>query len=196
MKKNMKYSFFVFSILVFCLVLGIYLGFRYTRNNEDVIDYNNVTADDNENVNVDDKVSPVSTKAYDIELIYQDIYTKCGHVIESKNTVYGTTLDKLKETEQTKQQKEGNKYEIVEESNEKLVYKRQIDQNCPNHFLVKLEEGTVYIYNIVDESAMTVYRKINVDSDTLNPEMLEELNLGIKANSKEELNLIIEDIES
>ena len=37
---------------------------------------------------------------------------------------------------------------------------------------------------------------IKVDSETLNPEMLEELNQGIKANSKEELNLIIEDIES
>ena len=41
-----------------------------------------------------------------------------------------------------------------------------------------------------------VYKKIKVDSETLNPEMLEELNQGIKANSKEELNLIIEDIES
>ena len=43
---------------------------------------------------------------------------------------------------------------------------------------------------------MLVYKKINADLETLNPEMLEELNVGIKADSKEDLNLIIEDIES
>jgi cysteine desulfurase/selenocysteine lyase len=58
------------------------------------------------------------------------------------------------------------------------------------------KDDEIVISNIVDESATMVYKKIKVDSETLNPEMLEELNQGIKANSKEELNLIIEDIES
>lgn len=196
MKKNIKYSLLVFLIFTFCLSLGIYLGFKYTKNDSSLVDYNNddVASEDVNNKN--DQAEPVSTKKYDIELVYQDVYIKCGHVIENKTTIYGTTLDELKENQEQEQERKGNKYEILEQSNERLVYKRQINQNCPNHFLVKLEEGTVIIYNIVDESAMTIYKKIEVDSDTLNPEMLEELNVGIKANSKEELNLIIEDIES
>lgn len=194
MKKNMGYSFLVLGILVFCLSLGIYLGFKYTKNNEELIDYTETTAEEDDNRN--QVVTPVSTKTYDIEVVYKDEYTKCGHVIENKNMVYGITLDQLKEDENKKQKESGNIYEIVEENNEQIIYSRKIEQNCPNHFLVKLDDENIVIYNIVDESAMMVYKKIGADLETLNPEMLEELNIGIKADSKEDLNLIIEDIES
>ena len=62
--------------------------------------------------------------------------------------------------------------------------------------MVKNENNNIVIYNIIDEAAMSVYKKLKVDINTLNPEMLEELNEGIKVDSKEDLNLIIEDIES
>lgn len=195
MKKNIKYSVFVFFVLVMCLSLGIYLGFRSTKNNKNLEDYTE-TADDENSEDETQNVTPVSTKKYDIELVYQDVYKTCGHVIENKKVVYSTTLDELKEQEEKKQTESGNKYAIEEESNERLVYKREISQYCPNHFLIKIEEGTVVIYNIIDDSAMSVYKKIEVDSNSLNPEMLEELNTGIKVDSKEKLNLLIEDIES
>lgn len=194
MKKNMGYSFLVFGILVICLSLGIFLGFKYTKNNDGLKDYNETTAEEDSNENQD--TTSVNTKTYDIEVVYEDKYTKCGHNIENKNTIYGTTIDKLKEDENNKQKENGNIYEITEESNERIVYSREIDQNCPNHFLVKLEDNNIVIYNVVDDSTMMVYKKINADLETLNPEMLEELNVGIKADSKEDLNLIIEDIES
>lgn len=194
MKKNIGYSFLVLGILVLCLSIGIYLGFRYTKNNENLMDYTETTAEDNNNENND--TTPVSTKTYDIEVVYKDKYNKCGHIIENKNMTYGTTLEKVKEEENVKQKENGNIYEIIEESNEKIIYSREIEQNCPNHFLVKLEDKTIVVYNVVDDSTMLVYKKINADLETLNPEMLEELNVGIKADSKEDLNLIIEDIES
>ena len=194
MKRNIGYSFFVFGILVVCLSLGIYLGFRYTKNNTEVEDYNQTTAEEAEVIKED--TTPVSTKTYDIELIYIDEYIKCNHVIENKSIVYSTTLDKLKEEESNKQKENGNIYTLIEENNEKLVYTRKIEQNCPNHFLIKIEDNKVVIYNIVDESAMLVFKYLEVDVKTLNPEMLEELNEGIKVDSKEDLNLIIEDIES
>lgn len=194
MKKNIGYSFLVFGILVICLSLGIFFGFRYTKNNENLMDYTETTAEDNKNENND--TTPVSTKTYDIEVVYEDKYNKCGHIIENKNMVYGTTLEKVKEEENVKQKENGNIYEIIEESNEKIIYSREIEQNCPNHFLVKLEDEIIVVYNVVDDSTMMVYKKINADLETLNPEMLEELNVGIKADSKEDLNLIIEDIES
>lgn len=194
MKKNIGYSFLVLGILVLCLSIGIYLGFRYTKNNENLMDYTETTAEDNNNENND--TTPVSTKTYDIEVVYEDKYNKCGHIIENKNMIYGTTLEKVKEEENVKQKENGNIYEIIEESNEKIIYSREIEQNCPNHFLVKLEDEIIVVYNVVDDSTMLVYKKINADLETLNPEMLEELNVGIKADSKEDLNLIIEDIES
>ena len=192
MNKRMFFSFFAIGGIVLLLVLGVYIGFKYTRNDKNVEDKTS-TADDSIEK---DETTPVITKPYDIEVVYKDEYTKCGHTIQNKDMVYGTTLENLKEEENKKQKEKGIIYEVEEESNDQIVYSRKVDQNCPNHFLVKIENNNIVIYNIIDDAAMSVYKKLEVDINTLNPEMLEELNEGIKVDSKEDLNLIIEDIES
>ena len=192
MNKRMFFSFFAIGGIVLLLVLGVYIGFKYTRNDKNVEDKTSIAEDRIEK----DETAPVSTKTYDIEVVYKDEYTKCGHTIQNKDMVYGTTLENLKEEENKKQKEKGIIYEVEEESNDQIVYSRKVDQNCPNHFLVKIEKNDIIIYNIIDDAAMSVYKKLEVDINTLNPEMLEELNEGIKVDSKEDLNLIIEDIES
>lgn len=192
MNKRMFFSFFAIGGIVLLLVLGVYIGFKYTRNDKNVEDKTSIAEDRIEK----DETTPVSTKTYDIEVVYKDEYTKCGHTIQNKDMVYGTTLENLKEEENKKQKEKGIIYEVEEESNDQIVYSRKVDQNCPNHFLVKIEKNDIIIYNIIDDAAMSVYKKLEVDINTLNPEMLEELNEGIKVDSKEDLNLIIEDIES
>ena len=192
MNKRMFFSFFAIGGIVLLLVLGVYIGFKYTRNDKNVEDKTSIAEDRIEK----DETTPVSTITYDIEVVYKDEYTKCGHTIQNKDMVYGTTLENLKEEENKKQKEKGIIYEVEEESNDQIVYSRKVDQNCPNHFLVKIENNNIVIYNIIDDAAMSVYKKLEVDINTLNPEMLEELNEGIKVDSKEDLNLIIEDIES
>lgn len=192
MNKRVFFRFFAISGVFLLLLLGIYVGFKFTRNDK-IVEDKTSTADDSIEK---DETTPVSTKTYDIEVIYKDEYTKCGHTIQSKDMVYGTTLENLKKEENQKQKEKGIIYEVEEESNDQIVYSRKVDQNCPNHFLVKIEKNNIIIYNIIDDAAMSVYKKLEVDMNTLNPEMLEELNEGIKVDSKEDLNLIIEDIES
>ena len=192
MNKRVIFRFFAIGGIFFLLLLGIYVGFKFTRNDK-IIEDKTSTAEDNIEK---DETTPVITKTYDIEVIYKDEYTKCGHTIQNKDMVYGTTLENLKKEENQKQKEKGIIYEVEEESSDQIVYSRKIDQNCPNHFLVKIEKNDIVIYNIIDDAAMSVYKKIEVDINTLNPEMLEELNEGIKVDSKEDLNLIIEDIES
>lgn len=192
MNKRVFFRFFAISGVFLLLLLGIYIGFKYTRNDKNVEDKTSIAEDRIEK----DETTPVSTKTYDIEVVYKDEYTKCGHTIQNKDMVYGTTLENLKEEENKKQKEKGIIYEVEEESNDQIVYSRKVDQNCPNHFLVKIENNNIVIYNIIDDAAMSVYKKLEVDINTLNPEMLEELNEGIKVDSKEDLNLIIEDIES
>ena len=192
MNKRVFFRFFAISGVFFFFFFGIYVGFKFTRNGK-IVEDKTSTADDSIEK---DETTPVSTKTYDIEVVYKDEYTKCGHTIQNKDMVYGTTLENLKEEENKKQKEKGIIYEVEEESNDQIVYSRKVDQNCPNHFLVKIENNNIVIYNIIDDAAMSVYKKLEVDMNTLNPEMLEELNEGIKVDSKEDLNLIIEDIES
>lgn len=192
MNKRVFFNFFAIGGVFLLLLLGIYVGFKFTTNDK-IVEDKTSTADDSIEK---DETTPVITKTYDIEVVYKDEYTKCGHTIQSKDMVYGTTLENLKKEENQKQKEKGIIYEVEEESNDQIVYSRKVDQNCPNHFLVKIEKNDIVIYNIIDDAAMSVYKKLEVDINTLNPEMLEELNEGIKVDSKEDLNLIIEDIES
>lgn len=206
-KKN-EYRVLVGIISILLLGIGIYIGFSTTsnggKNNTPFTivkgsDKDDKSEEDEENVKDEAKeenLSTVSTKTYDIEVVYRDNYTLCNHTIEEKEVEYGVTLDDLKKAEIEKQKLANKEYNILEESNERIVFTRNVTQNCPNHFLVKLENGSVVIYNRVKDGVNTVYKKMDISQETIMPELLEELNLGIKVDSKEELNFIIEDIES
>ena len=125
-----------------------------------------------------------------------DRFKKCNETITKSETVYDTNVDELLEIEKSKQSASSKEYEVKEKTKERLVFYRELDQNCPNHFNVKLENGVIVIYSVVNESVSTVYKTIDIAQELIRPELVEELNLGIEINSKEELNLFIEDIES
>ena len=174
-------------------MFGIYIGFgleskknvanpaeAVIKKEEDVDIYNDTT----------------TSKKYDIELVYEDYYTLCNETITKSETVYDTNVDELLEIEKSKQSASSKEYEVKEKTKERLVFYRELDQNCPNHFNVKLENGVIVIYSVVNESVSTVYKTIDIAQELIRPELVEELNLGIEINSKEELNLFIEDIES
>ena len=141
---------------------------------------------------------PVVTKTYDIELIYEDYYELCKESIINKNIIYGVTLDELKKSEIEKQEKLGEEYEIVEENNERLVFKKTIKKYCQNHFMITLsdKQNEVVIYSVEDDDIKSVYKTIDIYKNTLRDELVEELENGIEVDSVKELNLIIEDIES
>lgn len=194
MRLETKYRLLVIFMFVILLVFGIYIGFNmeskksYTEVAKTVINNNN---DDEVSIYTENKIAK-----YDIEVIYEDEYTLCNHIIDDSNISYNTTMEEVKEIELEKQKENKLEYDIISETKDRIVYHRTINQNCPNHFNVKLEEGIVVIYNVLNDSVNTVYRKIDIPQELISPDMLEELNVGIKANSKEELNLIIEDLES
>lgn len=199
MNEKTKYKIFVAILMFFLLTFGVFVGLNISYNNNVSNDLTSYTPDDMEQdlkgIN-DNETEQVNTKNYDIEVVYIDNYTLCNEMVETKNVVYGTNLEELKKQEKIKQDKEDKIYEIREETKDRIVYYRDVNQNCPNHFNIKLENGKVNIYNIVSDGVNTIYQTIDVSEELIRPELIEELNKGIKANSKEELNLIIEDIES
>lgn len=195
MRLETKYRLLVISMFIVLLMFGIYIGFNL-ENKNDTTDIAKTVINDHNEDEVSIYTETNSNVKYDIELVYEDDYTLCGHKIENSEIIYDTTLQELKEQEMDKQKEEEKEYEIKEESKDRLVFYRKVDQNCPNHFNVKLEEGVIVIYNVVNDTVNTVYQEIDISQELIRPEMLEELNVGIKVDSKEELNLIIEDLES
>ena len=77
-----------------------------------------------------------------------------------------------------------------------MVYERELNQNCPNHFFIILEDEKINIYNVLTNEIKEFYQAIDISEELIRNELIEELTKGITVNSYEELNLIIEDIES
>ena len=199
MENEKKYRIVVIITFVVLLALGLYIGSQISVNSnnteigKDVIEKKD---EENEVKVYSENTSPVSTKTYDIEVIYEDYFSECGHKETKKDIVYGTTIEKLKEEEKQKQKNKEAEYTVSTEGNEKLIFKRTLNQFCPNHFNIKLEDGNVNIYNIVNEGVETLEKTLEIPQELIKPELLEELILGIRVDSKADLNLLIEDLES
>lgn len=196
---NLKQKLLYFSCLVVLLFVGITVGFIKSSsegtgiNNESLLDY----ARNYAIVKNNDVVVTASTKTYDITVIYEDYYTVCKEYIRKSNVNYGTTLDELKAKEKDYQQENGLMYEILAESDDKIVYSRNINENCPNHFKVIAEGEKIVVYSIQGENKKTVFMTVeNVNVKHLRDEIREKIEKGVYINSKEELNKFIEDLES
>lgn len=197
--ENTKYKLFVAMLLLILVVFGVFVGLSVSYNSTVSNDLSSYTPsqmeEDLEQIS-QDNTETVSTKTYDIEVIYIDNYTLCNEKVETNNIVYSTTLEDLKNKELEKQQNENKVYEIKEESNERVIFERTLNQNCPNHFFVILEDKNINVYNVITKEKIELYQTIDISEELIRAELQEELTKGILVDSKEELNLIIEDIES
>ena len=197
--ENTKYKLFVAMLLLILVVFGVFVGLSVSYNSTVSNDLSSYTPsqmeEDLEQIS-QNNTETVSTKTYDIEVIYIDNYTLCNEKVETNNIVYSTTLEDLKNEELEKQQNENKVYEIKEESNERLIFERTLNQNCPNHFFVILEDKNINVYNVITKEKIELYQTIDISEELIRTELQEELTKGILVDSKEELNLIIEDIES
>lgn len=197
MEGKFRYRIFVLSVFIILLGVGCILGYKFTNNNDYIKD-NTSNNNDKEAIKIynDDEVESVSTKNYDIEVVYIDSYKLCNEDITSSKVYYGVKLDDIKSQEIENQKSESNVYEIVEENNERIVFKKIIETYCPNHFKIILEDNKINVYNKVKDDQYKMYKTLNIPVETLRKEVVNELTGGILINSKEELNIIIEDIES
>lgn len=186
--------------LIVLLFLGIGVGYVKTAsldkiniNNSSVLefarDYNLETSND--------MVITASTKTYDITIVYEDKYTVCNESVTTSKIKYGSTMDKVKEEEKRYQEEKGLLYEVKEETESKIVYYRTINQNCPNHFKVILEEDKINVYSIQGEDKSIIYMTIeDINIENLREELKQKIKKGTYINSREELNRFIEDLES
>lgn len=182
----------IYRVVVMCfavvlLLTGAYIGLRIS---------NNVVAEENVVPEPIDKVDETATvvsiykdEEEDIEVTYEDYYTNCRETITNKNIEYGTTIEKIKKEVDIK-------YKLVEETKNTIVFRKEIDSNCPNHFKLVLEDGYVMIYQIISDGIFTMYKNTEIPESSIREELVSELKKGIIVNRLEDLNSYIEDIES
>ena len=118
-------------------------------------------------------------------------YKGCGHITSQYNNIPEELVNKTE-----KELKEMYPEYMVEtfKSNEVVVYIEK-EGECGEHYLVKDLNGTVVIYERLDDGTQRLLEETSISTDYLPETDKIQMQEGIEVNGKQELNQLIEDYE-
>lgn len=124
---------------------------------------------------------------YDAEVILKHEYLKCGHIVEEilKDEVVNKTKSEIEEMY--------SQYEVIQFSPQKIVLLDSKDEQCEEHYVVRLEESVITVFTENEYGQLSLYNKTGIYEDYLTEADKEELINGIYVIGKVELNLLLED---
>jgi len=181
-------------LLIFLASCGIGYFYLNTRDDqkkeskadENILVENNVKEEYVSTETSEEKISP-NTK-----ITKEIFYSKCGHeIIEIQNA--DTEMVNLTKEEFEKKYKD---YQIEEFSSKQINLYTQVAGICPEHYLVRESEGIINIYKINEKGETELYETTNVSLEYLPVEEQEKIKSGIEAIGQENLNQILENLES
>ena len=86
-------------------------------------------------------------------------------------------------------------WEVIGFEANKITLYKEFEDDCGEHFKLKVENGKVTVYIINKDGTESVYEKTNISSEYLTETDLINMQDGLEIYGKEELNKIIEDFE-
>ena len=194
MKKNIIIIFFALIIIG----LGIYIGIYLNNKNDTVKErYDNSFTEININENYFENKNTVQVLNKEEKttpntlFIYKIFYTKCKHLINEYKDIDISEIN-LNRNEIMNSNKG---WKIEEFSSEKVVFSKDKDDFCDEHFKLKLSNGIVTIYKIDNNDKEVEYEKTDITEEYLTEEDILKLKNGIYIYGKENLASTIEDYE-
>ena len=131
-----------------------------------------------------EKISP------NCSIIFRRHYNDCGHTLEQYSSVPTELVNKTEEDLQ--EQYEG--WTIEEFSRNQIVLYREFDSECGEHYVLREKDGKVVVYLKTGDTEELV-EETDIATEFLTETDRIELQNGIEANGRVELNQIIEDYE-
>lgn len=196
--RNKLYQVFVAVVMLVLLTAGILIGLAVSKSD---IEEEKETAEVVEKVEeVSNKNVELYNKVYeekqDIEIIYVDIYNECDHKEENKSNEYGANFEEVKKRELDKIEKDKSGYRLVQDSNGILMFEKEYNCKCSNHYMLKYDGDIVAIYRYNEDGEYEKYQDTDIPKESLRPDLAYRLIDGIEAETVEELYMFLEELES
>ena len=86
-------------------------------------------------------------------------------------------------------------WEVEDFSSNSLILSQEVNSICNEHFLVKLGNKNIEIYQVGNGGELRMYKNTEISKEYLTPEDIETLENGIMIYGTGNLNSIIEDFE-
>ena len=159
---------------------------RYDNNITEInINENNLEENTIQTSNKEEKTTPNTL------LIYKTFYTKCKHLINEYKDIDISEVN-LNKSDIMNLNKG---WKVEDFSSEKVVFLKDKEDFCDEHFKLKLDEGKVVIYKVDERGKEIVYEKTDITQEYLTEEDILKLKKGIFVYGKENLSSTIEDYE-
>lgn len=196
--KNKLYQLFVIVFMLVLLTGGILIGLSASREEETQISKEELIEEIVEEVK--SKEIEVYKEEYeesqDVEIVYVDIYNECNHSSEKRSNEYGVSFEEIKERELKKIENEESGYKLVKGEDGILMFEKEHECKCQNHYMLKLENDIVIIFRYTEEGEYEIYQKTDIHKDILRPDLIYRLEEGIEAETAQELYMFLEELES
>ncbi len=201
----MKKSIIISAIIVL-FILGTVIGVILIKNissekteteiaeqNQEEI-YDECTDEYEEMVESNTLVEETSSEGEKISpncsIIFRRHYNDCGHTIEQYSSIPTELVNKTEEDLQ--EQYEGWTAETF--SRNQIILYREFDSECGEHYVLREKEGKVVVYLKTGDTEELV-EETDIATEFLTETDRIELQNGIEANGRVELNQLIEDYE-
>lgn len=201
----MKKSIIISAIIVL-FILGTVIGIILIKNSADQAEETKIAESNNEviydectdeyeeivqnNTLVEETSSEGEKISPNCSIIFRRHYNDCGHTIEQYSSIPTELVNKTEEDLQ--QQYEG--WTIEEFSRNQIVLYREFDSECGEHYILREKDGKVAIYLKTGDTEELV-EETDIATEFLTETDRIELQNGIEANGRVELNQLIEDYE-
>ena len=198
MKKNYPIFIVAMTILITIIILSIIIISDIVSNNlepqEKVSEQKNNEINENivksnitivETASNEDKISP------NCVFTFKTLFYKCNHLKVEKEQVSQSMVNKTRE-DLEKIYKDWN---IVTFKNDKVLFYKEEEGRCDEHYLLKELDGNIAIYVIDEDENEILKERTGILVEYLESEDKEKLKEGIRVDTKEKLNRVLEDYE-
>lgn len=149
---------------------------------------NNITSNSIELVTTISETEKVSPNCVFIFKVY---YKKCEHIVVNKEIANEVMVNKAREDLESIYKD----WNIVTFRNDEVLFYKEEEGICNEHYILKELEGCIAIYSLNEEDRETLKEKTAIITTYLPEEDINRLKEGIRVDGRDKMNKALEDYE-
>ena len=189
----------LFIGIIIIVAIGITVGINLYSNNKDIEQQNTINnkienENNNEIYNISNTIATSNKEEKTTPntlMIYKTYYTKCNHYINEYKDIDISDVNLTEDEIQNK----NREWTINEFSSEQVIFEKESEEFCNQHYKLKLIDNRIVIFNISEDGEEKEYKRTEISSEYLTQEDLLRLKEGITVYGKENLTSVLEDYE-
>ena len=125
-------------------------------------------------------------------MVIRKNFKLCGHTTVNRMNI---PMEMVNYTE-SELEKKYTGWNIEKFTQEEVILSKEIEANCDEHYVLRIEEEKLKIYSQITEDKYNYIDELNIQIELLPSLELAELEHGIEVYGEEELNNLVENYTS